>query len=256
MPRKTPPLKLLLLIIVGCLAFAAVVLVAQLVAPPVLLGSILVLLAPGYALTAATFPRGVLETSERILLSLGLSMAVVIVEGFVLDKTPGGLQPVAWVIALSATTLAASGAAWFRRRAQGGLSPFVWFTPGHLRAWEAALLALALVLVAGAFWQARQAAAQPVSPGFTQLWSVAPDGADGPVDVGVRNMEQKPQSYDVRLLMDGQTVSSWTPVVLQDSQAWQTRVERPSGAPDVPVEIVLYRSDTPGRVYRRVWLWP
>src|SRR5512147_552860 len=52
---------------------------------------------PGYAITAALFPKRSLGIPEQVLLSVGVSMAVVIVGSFILHWTPWGLQTRSWI---------------------------------------------------------------------------------------------------------------------------------------------------------------
>src|SRR3954454_24445758 len=74
------------------------------------------LVLPGLALTLALFPAGALDGAERLLFSLGLSLAVTALGGLVLHLTPWGLRPASWALLLGAITLAAGVAAFLRRR--------------------------------------------------------------------------------------------------------------------------------------------
>ena len=78
----------------------------------------LVFILPGYALTCALLPT-VKFGAERFVLSLGLSLAAVIVGGLLLNLTPFGLQTDSWAILLGGITLGASAVAIVRRRRQG-----------------------------------------------------------------------------------------------------------------------------------------
>src|SRR4249919_523027 len=99
--------------LVICSALAAVAMTLALLVPEIgqaraLVGLPLVLFVPGYALTAAAFPAGRLGTIERLLFSVGASLALAALAGLLLQWTALGLRPAAWVIALGNLTLVAS----------------------------------------------------------------------------------------------------------------------------------------------------
>src|SRR5947209_13497361 len=78
----------------------------------------LVLLLPGYALTSALLPRQTLGIAERLLLSLGLSLTIVILGGLVLNQTPFGLAKSSWAVLLTGITLSACIVAFIRRQGE------------------------------------------------------------------------------------------------------------------------------------------
>jgi len=167
----------------------------------------LVLLLPGYAITAALFPKGAIGVSERLLLSLGLSICVTALGGVILNWTPWGLQPASWAVLLGGITLCASLIALRHRNEQAALlivsrtgakgegarsldksrsgpkkrllsklraaeqaiSDTVKMTLDLLDLRQTLLLGLAVLLVVGAVYVARSGAMQQES-GFTQLW--------------------------------------------------------------------------------------
>jgi uncharacterized membrane protein len=78
---------------------------------------VFVLLAPGYALTAILFPkRDDIDAVERVVLSLGLSIASLSLVALVLNYTVWGVGVTPMTIGLSVLTLLALGAAMLRRR--------------------------------------------------------------------------------------------------------------------------------------------
>src|SRR5437867_490204 len=77
---------------------------------------LLVLFAPGYALVATLFPSDrKLDWIDRLVLSFGLSIAVVPLLGLTLNFTSFGLRPPAVVTTLTLFTVLVSAAAWWRR---------------------------------------------------------------------------------------------------------------------------------------------
>jgi uncharacterized membrane protein len=71
-----------------------------------ILGFPLVFFVPGYVFVSALFPGDdELDTIERIALSIGLSICIVIFTGFVLNYTPFGIRVAPILFTLSAITL-------------------------------------------------------------------------------------------------------------------------------------------------------
>lgn len=75
------------------------------------LGSLIVIFSPGYALTAALFPKkGELSSIERITLAFGLSIAIVPLLAFVLGYSVGiTLEPIVGVLTLFILTCSIAG---------------------------------------------------------------------------------------------------------------------------------------------------
>jgi len=88
------------------------------------LGTVYVLLLPGYAVTKALFPTQVpiktstetLDSIERVALSLGMSIAIVPIIGLILNYTPWGISLTPVVISLFALTLISTTVALARER--------------------------------------------------------------------------------------------------------------------------------------------
>src|SRR4051812_23489394 len=106
--------------LVICSALAVVAMMLALLTPEiglarVLIGLPLVLFVPGYALVAAAFPTDRLGNIERLLFSLGASLALAALAGLLLHWTALGLRPAAWAVALGNLTLIASLVTLIRR---------------------------------------------------------------------------------------------------------------------------------------------
>ena len=250
--------------LVICSALAAVAMTLALLAPDIgparaLVGLPLVLFAPGYALVAAAFPAGRLGPIERLLFSLGASLALAALAGLLLHWTALGLRPAAWAVALGNITLVASLIALVRRWRQpaGGIvqpGPLSGFhSPGVTLA-QGGLLGLAALLVAGALLIARDGAIQQRATGFTQLW-VLPDSAaqTDSVRLGVSNREPGQIGYRLLVTASGTIIGSWPRITLGPDEQWETTVALPTVQPPAaPIEAVLYRLDAPETAYRRV----
>lgn len=227
----------------------------------------LVLVVPGYALTLALMPQPRLGAGERLVHSLGLSLALAALGGFVLNWTPWGLRPQPWAALLALTTLGSGAVAWARRSPSTSQPvarvPVTTAPSGDAQrsrgrpALPALLLALATVVVGAAWWTARGGAAQQASAGFTQLWALpAPEGDALTVRLGVRSQEPAPVSYRLRLEVEGELIQEWPAVALAPGEQWEAvaTLSPPQGAAG-PVTALLYRADAPETAYRHVQLW-
>jgi hypothetical protein len=217
------------------------------------LGVPLLLLWPGYALTAAFFPRWVLGWAERLIFSLGLSLMSVIVGAVILNWSASGLTAAAWAVLGSALTLTgALVALWRRRHMLPEPGPLPILRPAHL-----ALFVLAAVLTVGAVGLSRISVYPADVQGYTLLW-LTPNtgGSTSNIRLSIRSAELTPQSYRLVLTASGVKVAEWSDVTLSPGQIWETTAvmaERPTA--DTHFEARLYRNEEPGTVYRRVSWW-
>lgn len=220
----------------------------------------LVLVLPGYALTSALFPNRSLGVPERLVFSLGLSLAVVILGGLALNWTPFGLRASSWAVLLSGITLGASAVALVRQQEQSMSAPG-WLRVGNvgftLR--RGLLLGLAAAIVCGAVAVSIIGAERQPHPGFTQLWILPAGGANAEdvVHLGVSNMESTAMEYRLDVNVDSKVVKEWPSIDLEPHEKWEaTLVLLPTGsAGTARVEADLYRADAPTTIYRHVVLW-
>jgi hypothetical protein len=252
----------LLVLLAFTLIAALVVLVDAFAAMRVIFAVPLVLLAPGYAVTAALFPDPVIRlptvlrvnptgTIERLLLSLGLSLAVASLGGLLLNLTPSGLQVQSWLLLLEGVTIGASVIALLRRERHPVSEPALVLpipSPSQLL-----LLTAGIAITAGAIWVSRVGAETQQYGGFTQLW-ILPAGQDM-VRYGVRNMEQAREGYRLRIGVSGVARQRWQSITLAPGASWKAtmRLPRSHVAPET-VNIRLYRTDRPNAIYRHVRL--
>lgn len=78
-------------------------------------GSALVLFLPGYSLIEALYPKRELDELTRLALSIGLSLALTVFVGLVLNYTPWEIRLVPIVVSLSGLTLVLLFVALYRR---------------------------------------------------------------------------------------------------------------------------------------------
>lgn len=214
----------------------------------------LVLIAPGYALQAALFPTRELSGVERGLYSVGLSLAITILGGLMLNWSPWGLQAASWALLLGAAALLASAIAWLRRPRL--LMPAERPRGPALSLRHGLLLVLAAALVAGAVAAVRAPVASQGLQGYTALWLVpAANGDRRSVRLGIGSQEFASTRYRLRLEMNRRVIRDWPAIELGTGERWEQQIELPADLPDGAVDAVLYRLDSPESVYRRVTLW-
>lgn len=223
----------------------------------VMLGLPLVLVLPGYALNAAMFPRDTMGVPERIVFSLGLSFAVAVLGGFVLNWTPWGLQAASWAVLLGSVSLGASCVALARRWTNTGEETIAIPSNLKINLNHALFFGAALLVTAVAISIARTGATRQSDQGFTQLWVLpANEVNQSAVRVGVRSGESAVVRYRLQVEAEGNVVLDWPSIELDPGESWERTVMLPAEQADTrTVEAKIYRLDTPTEIYRRVVLW-
>jgi uncharacterized membrane protein len=230
----------------------------------ILLSLPLVFFVPGFMLTAIlTHTRG-LDVFQRLTLSLGLSLTLDILGGFLLNVLPIGLRTQSWIVLLSCLTLLFALVALYLRRGMVYVSEredrkmpvgtassrpgggAVGHTSGQgtvahalplptpqdamkrflPRARDGILFALAATLVILALVYATQGVAEGQNVGFTQLWMLPPSHSaqNCTVNVGIHSFENSPVTYHAVLTVNGIQTMSWPTLVLTPNQLWQRTV--------------------------------
>lgn len=214
----------------------------------------LVLLLPGYTLIAVTMSSSALSRSERIALSVGISLGVAALGGFLLDTTPWGLRAGTWTVLLGSITLVNCIGATIRRRHDA--SRYMTIRSG-ISVGQAALLGLAFIVLVGALQVSRIGATDPQKVSFTQLWLLpAHQDNHSAVQIGINNMELATTHYRLVLEIKDHVIQEWPTIDLAPQQQWLATtlvLPKKSGEADL-VEALLYREDAPGIVYRRATL--
>jgi uncharacterized membrane protein len=218
----------------------------------------LALFLPGYAIVAVTFARRPLQRAPRLLLSLGLSLAVLALGPLALNYLPGGVSSGWWAALLFLIVLGASRAAALRRpppRPTGGS----WRPPSPSRS-EAflhttgAVAAIAALVLAFVPLSARDAS------GYAELW-IEPVHRAGTaaVRVGVANREQAADDYYLEMRFGQGRREVARVFSLEAGQSSVMVLPSPLTPRGEPLRVVasLYRQvqEEPRRPYRRVWTW-
>lgn len=214
----------------------------------------LVLILPGYALTAC-LPQRSFGRVEPLLISLGLSVAISILLGLGLYYAGISLQTGTWAIALAATTLVACGIAWRRRQVAGEESPAVSLSINLSRR-DLVLLGLAVVIGSVAIGIARQPSPPNGVSGYTLLWMV-PTGDEnaGNYQLGFTSHEFVGVTYHLQVTIDGRVAWDWPELKLAPGETWTSPIALENDRVGTgSIEAVLYRLDNPSVVYRQVKL--
>ncbi len=222
---------------VACAAFAAV---PWLRIPS---GLLLVLVLPGYAVAALILPDGPARTRTRGVLwrglwTAGLSLAVAVFAGLLLNLTPAGLTRLTWTISLTAIILTAAVASSFRRsRHQSPQTRTKRATPSSRAGkWIAAGYAAGAVAFAGAaVGLAMASVGWQHSPGFAQLWLVPARGTtasepnvNGHIALSVRSQYRGAETFHLVLLRGTSPVGTWD-FRLDAGQSWVRDVTAAAG---------------------------
>lgn len=221
--------------------------------------SVVVLGASGYAVQAALLAGGAdIELAGHVLLSLGISLSLAALGGFVLNWLPAGLTPQAWAILLLAVAVCGVAVAAYRRRLH---PPTRAPSAGPTLQWRARDLVafgLAALMTAGAIALAVVGAQRAPMTTFTQLWLLpAPSNEPNTVQLGVRNLEGGTVTYYLRLAVGSTATGPLQRMTLAPDQTWTAKVTLPVRlAAGVPVEADLFRGTDLTHPYRHVILWP
>lgn len=213
----------------------------------------LVFLLPGYALIDILSCKSHLDGLYRLVLSLVLSVIIDILGGFTLNFLPIGLREVSWAELLGLlTTVFALVAVGLRRKYSSNKAQPAKF---YFRAYEGILVGLSILLVILSLQYSSVPKAQP-NTSFTQLWVLPAPKAENTcaVRLGVRSFEASSVTYRVTMNLNDVQVKTWSPLTLASQQEWDQSVSiHPKTVKAaIYVEIMLYRMDKPGTVYREV----
>lgn len=215
----------------------------------VLLALPLVFVVPGYTLTEILFYKRPLTGAERLLFSSGLSLAIAVVSGLILNLFPGGIQALSWALWLGLLTVLFSLVAAYLRKDRGieaspvraHIAPYPWLI----------FLVAILVAISSIVYSIIGVLQQPY-PGFTQLWMLPKTGGENcALRLGVHSFESTSVAYRITMIVMENKVTSWSPVVLAPEQEWNQLVPiPPQTTHNVSVEVQLYRLDKPLAIYR------
>jgi len=207
----------------------------------IVLGIPFVLFFPGYALITALIPKKEgMSGIERLALSFGLSIALVILTGLGLNYTPFGIRLNPIMFSMAGVILVLSVIAWLRMRrlpleerfeVSYNLSIAFWKT-GSL--WDKVLSVILVIAVLGSIGAVAYTIARP-KPGeeFTEFYILGAEGkaADYPsritrgdtatVTGGIVNNFQETNTYRIEISVDGTKSSGAGPIELAPEGKWE-----------------------------------
>ena len=229
----------------------------------------LTFMLPGYAITQAIFPKKPSTQANTLILKpqlnlgqpigpvdyftlgLGLSMAIDVLVGFILNVFPIGLQAQSWTISLGSITFIFVLIAFYQRRKDKVKSIEISKLP--IAGYQYLLFGLAILLVIFAVGIAlvRPPATQNY---FTQFWMLSSSHttASCAVDVGVQNFEAGTKTYKVIVTVNNTPLQVWNAVNLAPKEKWERIVSIQTVSNNAYVEAKLYNLDRPEVVYREV----
>lgn len=250
------------------------------------LGLLLVLFLPGYALTAALLPaKKDLEGIERALLSLGLSISIGPLLGFGLNYTEWGIREVPVLTGLSAFTLLMCGVAYYRKLHLPVSEAFGIEISTSISALKTeflgvsgstadrALAALIVISMLASLGSLAYVIGNPrEGESFTEFYILGPDGAaenypveyspgdSGTVVVGVKNHEQRTMDYTMEIRLENRSLplpENQKHISLDHNASWEEPVTftPPVEGKNMKLEFLLFNETEKNVPYRNVHLW-
>ena len=244
--------------------------------PRAILAAVLGLFGSGFSLVTVLYPRpGQLDAVERAALSVGLSLAVNGITGFLLAQSLWGLRLDAFLIATGAYSTWPAMPAWpiggatcpmpSDRAGHRVLGPVLswWGRQPSTNRWLTGVLVFVLIAGLGAFYQAAEVPA--VDPPMTEFYLTDQSGqleglpeqavAGVPLSVsyGVVNREYMAGTYQVKVMVGDQVIGGVEPFLLEAGEMKYARIgfTLPATADgNTEVRFILYLGDQPYRSLR------
>ncbi|TMS42245.1 MAG: DUF1616 domain-containing protein [Methanobacterium sp.] len=243
------------------------------------LGLLLVLFFPGYALIASLFPKkDDLDSIERITLSFGLSIAITPLLGLVLNYTPWGIRLDQILISLTGITLLLCAVAIIRRRRIPEENLFLVDFEGFFRRFDTDFKdqsktnkILSTVLILSIIFAIITTAYIIVTPkegeSFTEFYILGPggkasdyptnltSGQEGNVIIGIDNHENKNTTYHL-IVTSNNTVQLDQMLTLQNGEKMEIPFNFTAGEPgEKKMEFKLFKLPDNNNIYRSLHLW-
>jgi hypothetical protein len=214
----------------------------------------LVLFLPGYALVAAIFARGRIPLRHLLVLSIGLSLAVLALGALLLNYLPGGIRAGWWALLLVIVVFAAARAAAIRRPSRRAAPSTPWRP--RLNAPQAAIFAAGGLAIVAAIVLAFTPVGAKDALGYTQMWIQPLKGARTGVEIGVGSGEQKEASYRLWVKFGDREAPQgrYFKLVPGETRTVRLLTEKQLAASE-QIRAAHFKQGGPGRAYRRVSTW-
>jgi uncharacterized membrane protein len=257
-PVRQQNKDLFLILIIASANVVWVYLPTHFVGIGIILALPLMFLAPGYLLIEILTRKREHDGTTRLLLSIGLSLSIDILCGFLLNIIPAGLTPVTWSVFLAALTITCALLCMVRRRQ--------WRIPIDRKQkdlptrYEFLLLMLTVYVVVFAFMYTTSTVQNQQYQGFTQFWLLLDNhqSHNCALQLGIDSSETVTTTYQVEVRKDNQHAAHWSSIALAPQQKWQEQLPiaiDPALTTQLQIEADLYRQQEPGNVYRTVQLF-
>lgn len=224
-----------------------------------LVGAPLLFFLPGYGIAAAAFAHGRIARTHFLVLSVGLSLAVLALGALVLNYLPGGVRPGWWAVLLFLVVLGACRGAALRRPRRTG-APIAWNLPRANLA-QVGLLAGGALLAVAAVVLAFVPLSATHAIGYTEM-SIQPleAGAGPGVRIGVGSGERDDSSYRLVVEFGDGEGEATRQLQLAPGQKRVLELEPPDASPivttggSISVTATLFKEDSPDpdRAFRQV----
>jgi uncharacterized membrane protein len=216
----------------------------------------LIFFLPGYAVAAAIFARGRIPLRHLLVLSLGLSLAVLALGALPLNYLPGGVRAGWWALLLVIVVFAAARAAAIRRPShRAAPRPSSPWKP-RLNPAQAGLFTLGALAVVAAIVLAFIPVGAKNALGYTQMWIQPLAGAKTGVEIGVGSAEQKEASYRLWVKFGGGEAPQgrYFKLAPGETQIVKLLTEKQPVANE-QIRAALFKRNGPDHAYRRVSTW-
>ncbi len=229
-------------------------------------GLALCLFLPGYALVAALYPRTeALQWTERLALSIGSSIVVLVLVALAVSYSPWNDTPRATSIALIGVTIPGVLIGVLRRRRGGDRGPLLLDRQScrSLLSWRIVTVILVAVCVAGI---SGYSLSRPTrSQAFTSFYVLRSNstigsyssvtGRAGRLIVGITNREGRPVSYRVAASWSQGGMASVRTGIVRDGNTWRHALYLSRNGKNAGfIRLSLFRADRPRHIYRSLLL--
>jgi uncharacterized membrane protein len=218
----------------------------------------LTFLVPGYLLIEILAQKHEHDGTTHLLLSIGLSLSIDILCGFLLNFIPAGLTPATWSVFLATFTVACALLCMLRRRR--------WRI--HLdqkqkdlpTCYKFLLLMLIIYVVVFTFMYTTNTVQNQKSQGFTQFWLLLDNHQfhSCAIQLGIDSSETVTTTYQVEVKENNRHAAHWSSIALAPQQKWQGKLPiaiNRARTTQLQIEADLYRQQEPSSVYRTAQLF-
>jgi len=242
----------------------------------IILGLPFLLFFPGYVLMTVLFPKKKgIDNIERVALSFGMSLLVVVLIAFIFNYTPWGIKVETILYSTAFFIFATSFVSWLRRKKLPERDrysiEFHLTVPGWGEGMvNRVLFVIMVVVILGAVGTLGYIAATPkVVERFTEFYILGtrgkavdyPDqlvvGKEGKVIIGIINREHETVSYRVEVRVNEVKNNAVESIVLEHDEKWEQKVSFVPQKAGVSqkVEFLLYKNGDVEPSLKPLQLW-